>query len=136
MKKEAQASVEYMAIFGITTVLVLFILATSFYYSRQTQDEINTNQLDGIAKGIVDKAESVYYFGEPSKSTMRVFLPKGIQSVAVKPSEIDFRVYTQSGPTDIFYSSRVPLQGNLSSVYGYHDIVIEARQGFVWINST
>ena len=136
MKKRCQVSIEYMALIGITTVVVTALLALSYHYSNDVEQTINTNQLDQLGKQIVDSAESVYYYGEPSKTTMRAFVPQGIRAVTISPNEVSFRVFTQSGETDMSYSSAVPLQGAISTSYGFHNIIIEAREGYVWINSS
>lgn len=136
MKKRGQISIEYMAIVGITTIVVISLLAISNYYSQQMEETINTNQIDGIAKEIVDTAESLYYFGEPSKVTLKVYLPRGIKQATVGPNELSFKVRTKGGDADMFYPSSVALQGNLVTSYGYHHITIEAKEGYVWINST
>lgn len=133
---KAQISIEYMSIVGLTTLIVIFLLWVSLYYSNEVEDTIKLNQLDSIGKEIVDNAESVYYFGQPSKVTLKVLIPKGITQINVTPNELLFKVRTKSGITDMFYRSNVELQGNISSSYGYHDIIIEAREGYVWINST
>jgi uncharacterized protein (UPF0333 family) len=136
MEKRGQISLEYMAVVGITTIVAISLLVLSNYYSKQIGDTIDTTQLDGIAKDIVDTAQSVYYFGEPSKSTLKVYLPKGITSVTVGPDQINFRIRTDSGETDVFYPSDVTLQGGIPTAYGFHYITIEAREGYVWINGT
>ncbi|MBW2983805.1 hypothetical protein KY361_01715 [Candidatus Woesearchaeota archaeon] len=131
-----QISMEYMIIVGITTFVAISLLAISHYYSRETEETINTQQIDRVAKEIVDTAESMYYYGEPSRTTVKAYLPDGIKEVTVGPDELSFRVITQSGETDMFYPSSVNLQGNISASYGYHHITIEAKEGYVWINST
>lgn len=136
MKKRGQISVEYLLVVGLTTIVVIFLLAISDYYSREVENTINTNQIDRIAKEIVDTAESMYYFGEPSKTTIKLFIPKGIEEINVSNNELNFRVRTQNGVTDMFYRSSVPLQGDISYSYGLHNIIIEARGGYVWINGT
>lgn len=133
---KGQISIEYMSLVGITAVIVISLLVISNYYSRQVEDTINTNQLDQIAKEIVDTAESMYYFGEPSRTTIKVFIPKGIRDVNVGSNEISFRVNTHFGEIDMSYSSDVALQGDISTSYGFHYITIEAKEGYVWINST
>lgn len=139
MKKfseRGQISLEYMAVVGIATLVAISLLAISHYYSKETEITINAQQIDRIAKEIVDTAESMYYYGEPSKTTIRAYLPGGIKEITVGPDELSFRVKTQSGETDMFYPSSVNLQGNISTSYGFHYITIEAREGYVWINST
>lgn len=136
VKKRGQISIEYMAIIGIATIIAISLLAISNYYSRQIEETIDTNQIDKIAKDIVDTAESMYYFGEPSKTTIKVYIPKGVESITVGPNELSFKVKTKGSVSDMFYLSSVTLQGSISTSYGFHDIIIEAKEGYVWINST
>lgn len=136
MKKRGQISIEHIAIIGITTIMVISLLAISNYYSREIETTISSNQIDRIAKEIVDSAESMYYFGEPSKTTLKVYIPEGVKQISISPNELNIRFISQYGETDMFYSSNVPLKGNISSSYGFHYISIEAREGEVWINGT
>ena len=85
---------------------------------------------------IIDNAEYVYYFGEPSKITMKIFIPKEVEQIDVHTNEINFRVATPNGDTDIHHTSAVNLSGSISDSYGFHYLTIEARGGYVWLNST
>ncbi|MBW2981018.1 hypothetical protein KY360_06400 [Candidatus Woesearchaeota archaeon] len=136
VSERGQISLEYMAIVGIATMVAISLLAISYFYSKGTESTINTQQIDRVAKEIVDTAESMYYYGEPSRTTIKAYLPDGINEITVGPDELSFRVRTPSGETDIFYPSSVSLQGNISTEYGFHYITIEAKEGYVWINST
>ncbi|MBW2975192.1 class III signal peptide-containing protein [Candidatus Woesearchaeota archaeon] len=136
MKKRGQVALEYMILIGLTTVIVIFLLVMSNYYSKGVENTINTNQIDRMGKELIDKAESMYYFGQPSRTTVKAFIPKGIESINITSNEINFRVKTEGGTADMFYSSFVPLKGNITSSYGLHYIIIEAREGYVWINGT
>lgn len=127
---------EFLAIVGITTIVAISLLAVSNYYSKKIEETIDTNQIDRIAKEIVDTAESMYYFGEPSRATIKVFMPKGIENISIGPTEVTFKFRTESGQNEISYSSKVALQGNLPIYSGIYFISIEAREGYVWINST
>lgn len=136
LKKRAQVSIEYMAVVGITTIIVISLLLISNYYSREVENTINTNQIDRIAKEIIDTAESMYYFGEPSKTTLKLYIPDRIKNITVTQNELNLRVSTPFGETDMFYPSNVPLAGNLSTSHGFHYVTIEAKGGLVWINGT
>ena len=134
--KQGQISLEYMSIVGLATLIAISLLALSHYYSKQTEITINTNQIDRIGKEIIDSAESMYYYGEPSRTTIKAYIPDGINEINIGNNELNFKVRTKGGETDMFYSSSVDLQGNISTAYGFHYITIEAREGYVWINST
>jgi hypothetical protein len=135
-KSRGQISLEYMAVVSITTAIAIALLALSNYYSKETEITLNTNQIDLVGKEIVDTAESIYYYGEPSKTTIKVYIPDGINSIDVGPDELSFKVRTKAGETEMFYPSSVTLQGNISTSYGFHYISIEAKEGYVWINGT
>ncbi len=135
-KKRGQVSIEYMGLVGITSIIVLFLLIISNYYSRGIENSINTNQIDGIAKEIVDTAESMYYYGEPSKTTLRIYIPDKIQVINITTDQIILTVTTPSGTANLAYLSDVPLGGEVLSTEGFHDVEIEARGGLVWINGT
>ena len=122
-----------MLVVGLATLIAISLLVISIYYSRQVEDTINTNQLDRIVKELVDTAESMYYFGEPSKTTLKVYIPKGVNSVSLDNNQINFKVNTQSGETDISYISSIQLQGNIPTSNGFHYLVIEAKEGYVCI---
>lgn len=134
--KRAQVGLEYMFIIAITTVVVIALLGISGYYTREVEDSISESQLDAIGKDIIDKAESVYYFGEPSRIVINVFIPKGIDSITVNENELSFKFKTPGGQSDMFYKSNVPIQGSIQSSYGVHNVIIESREGHVWINGT
>jgi len=136
IKKRGQVSIEYMGLVGITSIIVISLLLISNYYSRGIENSINTNQIDGIAKEIVDTAESMYYFGEPSKTTLKVYMPDKITRINITSGGLILTVTTPSGGADLAYLSDVPLGGNISSSEGIHYVTIEARGGLVWINGT
>jgi len=136
IKKRGQVSIEYMALVGMTTVIVMFLLLISNYYSRGVENTINVNQVDGIAKEIIDTAESMYYFGEPSKTTLKIYMPDRVTDIDITPNTINLKVSTSAGDTDMFYSSDVPISGDISPSEGFHYVTIEARGGIVWINGT
>ena len=136
MKKRGQVSIEFMVLIAFLTLIIISLLYASMYYTKEVENTISTTQLDRLVKEIVDSSEYVYYFGEPSKTTIKVFIPRNVKEITVGPNEINFRVKTLQGETDIFYRSSVNLSGRISNSHGFHLITIEAKEGYVWINST
>ena len=134
--KKGQISIEYMSIVGIVTFLVIALFALSQYYVGEVKTTVNSNQADQIAKLIVENAEIVYYHGEPSKVTLNVQMPKGIEEIDIYENEISFTLTRGDRTIDIFYPSSVPMQGNISTTQGARSITIEASGGYVWINGT
>jgi uncharacterized protein (UPF0333 family) len=133
--RKSQISIEYLSILGFVLVVLIFILALSFVYSRQIEDQIIVNQVDKIAKEIVDSAESVYYYGEPTKTTIKAYHPENIEQISISANDILFVVRTKNGLTDISYHSEVNLTGTISTAPGIKNFQIEAREGYVWIGT-
>ena len=136
MSNKSQISMEYMLIIGFSTFIIIVLLIIAQTYSSEINDQIITNQLDRVAKEIVNNAESLYYFGDPSSITIRAYIPSNIKDIDIIGNEITFTVRTKQGDTDMSYPSNVNLEGNISVSYGYRDIEITAREGYVWINGT
>jgi len=133
--KKSQISIEYLSIVGFVMVVIVFLIILSQVYSRKIEDQIIINQIDKLAKEIIDSAESVYYFGEPTKTTIKAYMPEKIEQISITSEGISFLVRTQSGVSDIAYSSSVNMSGTLSNKPGIKYIQIEAREGYVWISN-
>lgn len=133
--KKAQISIEYLSILGFVMAIIIFILILSQIYARQIEDQIIINQVDKLAKEIVDSAESVYYFGEPTKTTIKAYIPDKVDSIDFTSDGISFKVRKAEGVTDISYASSINLTGSISNAPGIRYIQIEAREGYVWVSS-
>ncbi|MBW2966938.1 hypothetical protein KY362_00470, partial [Candidatus Woesearchaeota archaeon] len=80
-----------------------------------------------------DAAEAMYYLGEPSRTKIRAFFPKNINSITVGNNEITFIVHTKEGEDHVVIYSTVPVQGSLDAHSGYHNINIRSRGSYVEI---
>jgi len=136
MLKRGQISFEYLVIVGFVTVLALVLLGISTFYSNQTRTLVNTNQLDQVARQVVDTAETVYFYGAPSKATIKAQMPRGIKAIIIESNEVVFTVSVSGKESNITYGSDIPLGGEISISPGLRNIVIEAQGGLVWINGT
>lgn len=136
MGKKGQIAVEYVILVAIVTALSIAMLLISMYYSRHVETVVETSQVDRLGRQIVDTAETVFFYGVPSKSTIKTYMPNHVTAITVHTNELVFTIKTAAGTSDIGYVSAVPLQGSMSPTKGLKTIVIEAREGLVWINGT
>jgi len=134
--RTSQVSMEYLILLGFVIFVVSIILIISADYSADVKQSVALNQIDRIAKDIINSAESVYYFGEPSKTTVKIFIPERVKSVSLEENHLIFKVQTASGLTDVGYKTVMPMQGSIPTTFGEHYITIEARGGYVWLNGT
>jgi len=134
-EKNAQVSVEYVMIIGFALLITIPLILIFYEYTRTTNDQVISSQVDQIARKITDNAESVYYLGEPSKTRIKVYMPENVEEAIISNKEVTFRVKTQSGITDISHISSVNLSGDIAITPGIHYISIESKGDYVWLST-
>ena len=132
---KSQVSVEYMLIMGFATLMTIPLLLIYYTYTSDSSDSVATSQALQIARKIVDSAESVYYLGKPSQTTIKLNFPDGIVSTNLSNREVVFKMKLQSGVNDIVQVSSVNLSGSLPTSQGIHVITIKAEDNYVQITS-
>jgi len=138
MASKGQISLEYLIVVGFVMFAVIVLLGISLFYTHSVQDQIKVNQLSTFANKIISSAESVYYAGEPSKITITVFLPQGVQDFEVVSNNLVFTFAASSGTSVIAFESNVPLDDGftLSSLNeGVRRLTIVADSDKVYINN-
>ena len=131
---KSQAGVEYMIILGFVTFAVISILIMAYFYSDQIRDRLRLNQVESFANQLVNSAESVFFAGEPSKTTVRLYLPEGIKSIEITSDAIIINTHLSSGDNLRAFDSKVPLQGTISISEGIKKLSIEAKENYVLIS--
>ncbi len=131
---KAQVGVEYMIIVGFVTVAIISILGFAYFYSNQIKDQIKANQLESFATQLINSAESVFFSGEPSKTTISLYLPEGVESIVIAPDSIVITTQTSSGKDIQAFRSKVPISGTITSTGGIKKLSIEAQASDVLIS--
>ena len=132
---KSQVSVEYMFVMGFAALMTIPLLLIYYTYTADSADSVASGQAMQIARKIVDSAESVYYLGKPSQTTLKLNFPDKIESTNLSNREVVFRMATQAGITDIVQISSVNLSGSLPTTEGIHIVTIKADEGYVRITS-
>ena len=122
--KRSQAGIEYMIVVGFITFAVLSILTLSYFYSEVAKSKIRMNQIESFANQLTNSAESVFFAGEPSKTSVSLYLPSGVNKIVIDNEEIV--VYLEKDVRS--FRSRVPLQGDVSSSEGIKSLTLEAKK--------
>jgi len=133
--KCAQTSIEYLIIVSFITLIIIGILGVAFFYSNSIRDRIKILQMENFANKIISTAESVSYSGDPSKATIDVYLPEGVESISIHEGEnlLIISLQTNSGTTTNAYSSNVEISGSITPSFGLKKIQIEAQANNVVI---
>ncbi|MFA5060869.1 MAG: hypothetical protein WC494_00960 [Candidatus Pacearchaeota archaeon] len=125
--KRGQVSIEYIILVGFITFVIIGTLGLAFFYSGGIKDHVRSNQVSNFAGKIISTAESVYYYGSPSKATISVYLPEGVKEIELYEKNILITLQTSSGIEKVAFTSKVPIEGNLSSSFGIKNIEILAQ---------
>ena len=134
MSVKSQVSIEYLMIMGFVVVMTIPLLVLYYTYTTNSRDEIITSQVNQIATRIVDAAESVYFLGEPSQTTIRVYIPNQIKGASLDNKEILFNVSTRTGVSEIVQISSVNLTGSLPINQSTYSITLKASSTGVEIS--
>ena len=131
LNRNSQMSVEYMVIIGFITVITIPLIIIYYTFTQDSKDEISSAQINQIAKTISDSAESVYYFGEPSQTNLKIDMPDNVVLSNLSNNEIVFRIKTRNGQADIVQSSLVNITGSLPVKKGIYTVTIKAKLNYV-----
>ena len=124
---------EYVLIIGFATLIAIPLFLIFSHYTNETRNEVTYNQADSISRKIVDSAETVYYLGEPSKVTLKVYMPNDIKNLTIENGYVHFIVKAGRFTTDIVHSSTINISGNVSFKPGVKQINIESKGDYVWV---
>lgn len=135
--EKSQVGVEYLIVVGFISFAIISILALSYFYSGQIKDRIRLNQIEGFASQLIGFSESVFFAGEPSMKTVRLYLPDGVDSIEINSNNIVIiTTVSGGGQNKRAYESKVPLQGNITFTEGIKKLSLEAKQNYVLINQS
>ena len=133
-KKRSQVGVEYMIVVGFITFAIMSVLILAFFYSDKIKDRIKLNQVESFTNQLINSAEGVFFAGEPSKTTVSLYLPDGVESIQITSDSVVMTVRVSSGENKRAYDSKVPLQGTISPTEGIKKLSLEAKQNYVEIS--
>lgn len=134
-KKEAQMSIEYMFIIGFVTLITVPLILIYYSFTQDSKTEISSSQVMQVTKNVVDAAESVYYLGEPSQTTLKVNMPDNVVSVNLSSGyEVVFKIRTNSGESEVIQSSSVNITGSLPESGGLYTVIIKAKSDHVEVS--
>lgn len=125
---------EYLLVIGFVAIITIPLIILYYKFTTDASDEIITSQINQIARKIVDSAESVYFLGNPSQTTIKVYIPNKINGASLDNKEVVFNVTTRAGISEIVQVSSVDLTGELPITPGIYSIILKARESDVEIS--
>ena len=135
VNRKAQIGMEYMTLVVFITAIIIPLILLYHSQYEGTNEQIRGNQADQIARKVLDAAESVYYLGEPSKTTIKVYVPQMIKNITISNQEIVFRMGTRLGIDEVVRYSPVEINGSITASHGIKYITVESKGSYVQITS-
>jgi hypothetical protein len=107
----------------------------AYFYSNHVKDSIRINQVENFASQLVNSAESVFFAGEPSKSTISLYLPEGVEEISIMSDAVIITTKVSGGVQNKrAFSSKVRLNGTITPSEGIKNLVLEAKSDHVEIS--
>ncbi|MBI2045125.1 hypothetical protein HYT23_03640 [Candidatus Pacearchaeota archaeon] len=133
--RKSQIGVEYMIVVGFVTFAILSVLTLAYFYSDQIKESIRLNQIESFATQLVRSAEGVFFSGEPSRTTVRLYLPDGVESIQIVSDAVIITTNTGKGNKNIrVFESKVLMQpGSITPSEGIKKLTLTALAGEVSI---
>jgi len=132
--KKSQAGVEYMIIVGFVTFAIMSVLILAMLYSGQIKDKVKINQVESFAIQLLNSAESVFFAGEPSKTTISLYLPEDVKEINITSNYLIITTQTSTGENKRAFESKVPIQGTISTSEGIKRLTLKATENYLSIS--
>ena len=135
-KSKAQVSMEFLMVIGFAFLLTIPLVIIFYQQSKTINTDVTSTQVDKVASEIRDAADEVYYLGEPSKKTVKVYMPEGIKSITINGKKLVFLVDGPGGDYEVVKWTVTNVTGTLNPENGIHNVAVEAQSTQVLISST
>lgn len=129
--KRGQSSMEFLILMSFLTFVIIGILTIGYLYSNTINDRMKSNQINNFANKIISTSEAVFYAGEPSRATISVHIPEGVNDIEIIDNAIVITYQLATGQNKVAFSGNVPIAedptAKLSSDQGIKNIVVIAN---------
>ena len=104
--RRGQSAFEYILVVGIAMFLIVPGAILFYDYSKRSGDEMLRSQIDMAGADIMDAVEKVYYIGENTWETIKVYVPDSVRWIYIlNNSELVIEYDSQVGVGEaVFFS--------------------------------
>jgi uncharacterized protein (UPF0333 family) len=127
MKRWGQVSLEYLMITAFAFLFTIPLLGLFYTQSQRMQQDVTTTQVDRVASELADAADEVYYLGEPSKKTLKLYMPRNVEDIQLGDQKLVFKVRREGYTTDVVKDTAANLTGSVETFEGIHVITVQAE---------
>lgn len=127
-RMRAQVSIEYLMITGFSLMLLAPLLIVYANQSAYVNDQYALNQARTAVEDLGQAADRVYFAGPPSKETLIITIPEGVNDFIITEQGVRMRV---AGTSAYFSTSAQLVPATLNPRAGRAPISIEATSSGV-----
>ena len=116
MIKKAQSAIEFMMIIGIAFTMLIPALFIFQQFGSQANEQVISAQINGFGREMITAIESMYYYGESSRTTIEFNFPRQINDMQINTPinqtgyyELVIEADLYGGDADFVYFTRVPI---------------------------
>lgn len=112
--RRGQSAFEYILVVGIAMLLIVPGAILFYDYSKRSGDELLRSQVDMAGGDIIDAVEKVYYIGENTWETIKVYVPDNVRWIYILDnSELVIEYDSQVGIGDAVFFSDINITAPL-----------------------
>ena len=129
-KRLAQASIETIVIFGVSTLIVLILLGAGLNSQASTSDALRISQARYAVTELTSVAEEVWSQGAGASAKVIITVPSEVnqsESGILNGKTVRYRVLTRADFTDVSEVSAVNITGVLPTIGGQYEVILTAR---------
>ena len=131
-----QIATEYLIIVSFSLMVLIPYVIYLYSASQQYQEQASLSIASENVKKIGEACDWVYLQGESAKLTLKIVIPKNVESISFLNKTIVWKVRTSAGLSDVYYNCLSNVTGNLPVKEGEYFVSVEAFSGGVKINVT
>lgn len=125
--RKAQSAIEFMMIVGIAFTMLIPALFIFQQFSSQANEKVISAQVNAFGRELISAAESMYYYGEFSKTTLQFNFPEQITDMSINTPQKEGQHHELVITADVFgaesdfvYFTQVPLADEREDPEAYH----------------
>jgi len=131
---KSQVATEYLFIVavGLIILIPLVIFLNDIYIGYKDGSKTSAAQM--TVNKLASLANWVYSQGEPARATATIYIPESVESISFNGKNINFRIKTKSGFTDISKDAIANVTGVLPTKAGYYNVLVAVHENIVNIS--
>ena len=131
--RRAQTAMEYFLIMGMVMAVLIPTWAYVTAVQRDAGDQISLSYAHNAVNKIAGIADMVHSQGSPASMKTMIHIPAGVEEIQLRNREVNFRVRTSSGTSDVYAITIANLTGSIPTTPGDYHITINANYGCVQV---